>query len=105
MKGSEEQQKKLESKISNGDISLATQDETLKRVEQESRQLLRKLGNATRQLEDSENNRLILENEVKKIKESESKLDAEIRQIKQAYQNSKIESVDTSWSLHTCSTP
>ena len=91
MKGSEEQQKKLESKISNGDISLATQDETLKRVEQESRQLLRKLGNATRQLEDSENNRLILENEVKKIKESESKLDAEIRQIKQEYQNSKIE--------------
>ena len=91
IKGSEEQQKRLESKISSGDISLATQDEALKRYEQESRQLLRKLSNTTRQLEDSEHNRISLENEVKVARESENKLETELREMKHLYQNCQLE--------------
>ena len=91
IKGSEEQQKRLESKISSSDISLATQDEALKRYEQENRQLLRKISNATRQLEDSEHNRISLEDEVKVARESENKLKTELREMKHSYQNCQLE--------------
>ena len=91
IKGSEEQQKRLESKISSSDVSLATQDETLKRYELESRQLLRKLSNTTRQLEDSEHNRISLENEVKVARESGNKLETELREMKHLYQNCQLE--------------
>ena len=89
IKGSEDQQRKLEKKISAGDVTIATQDETLRRQELEIRQLSRKLNSTSCQLEDTEQVQLSAVEEANKCKEYKLKLETENKSLKELLEDSK----------------
>ena len=96
-KGSEEQERNLEKKLSNGDVTLAIQDENIRRLELEIRQLSRKLIDISRQLEEAENVSRSSEDALEKSKEHNSALEMQNNKLKKSCEdyNSKNSRFET----------